>query len=294
VIENDETLWCTEKGQVSTLNSRTVISFTAARSEELKTRRGPLDAAEVRRAVDALIPSRPRQTPDYQIMRSLAGRRYSTTHATHYAIETEPHVRAIVTRLSEIPFYSRPPIGPGRVILYVSHASSDSELREEQLVKQLIEDEPHSEFYALDVRGIGDSQPQTCGENQFHVPYGSDYFYAAQAIMLGLPYPVQRAFDILRVIDWIKSRGRTEIHLAALGEGTIPATLAAVVSDDVGRVTLKHALIAYSEIAEAEHYDWPSSTFIPSVLTRFDLPDCYRALAAKRLKQIESRGSRLS
>ena len=28
---------------------------------------------------------------------------------------------------------------------------------------------------------------------------------------------MQRAFDVLRLIDWLKSLGRTEIHLVALG-----------------------------------------------------------------------------
>ena len=142
----------------------------------------------------------------------------------------------------------------------------------------------------MDVRGIGDSRPDTCGANQFLTPYGNDYFYAAHSIMLGESYPVRRAFDLLRVIAWLKSCGRTEIHLAANGWGTIPATLAAVLSDDVQQVTLKHGLTSWSDVAETEHYDWPLSSFVPGVLKSFDLPDCYRALAAKNLKQIEPWG----
>lgn len=292
-IESDQTLWCTPRGQVSTLGSKTVISLTAKRCRELQKKRSAIEAANVRRTVDSLIPERPHLPPDYQILRPLAKRNYPKMHATYYAVETEPQVRAIVARLSDGPVYSRPPRGPGRAVLYVSHVSSDIELREEPLIRQLIEDEPQSEFYALDVRGIGDSQPQTCGENQFLAPYGSDYFYAAYSIMLGLPYPFQRAFDVLRVIDWIRSLGRTEIHLAALAWGTIPATLAAIISEDVHQVTLKRAPRSFSEIAEAESYDWPLSSLLPNVLTSFDLPDCYRSLAAKQLKQIDPVGSRI-
>jgi hypothetical protein len=258
----------------------------------LTLQRGYLDADQVRRRVETLIPPRPTEVPDFQILRAIGNRRYPKPNATTYAIGTEANVRAVVLRLNDTPFYSRLPMGPGRVVLFVSHQSGDHELRVEPLVKQLIEDEPQSEFYMMDARGTGDSQPQTCGENQFLLPYGSDYFYAAHSIMLGLPYPVQRAFDILRVIQWIKSFKRTEIHLAALGWGTIPATLAAVVSDDVQQVTLKHALTSFAEIAEAEHYDWPLSAFIPSVLASFDLPDCYRALESKQLQQIDPRKAR--
>ena len=42
--------------------------------------------------------------------------------------------------------------------------------------------------------------------------------------------------------DWLKAQGHTEVHLAAKGWGTLPATFAAVLSSFVKRVTLKDAL----------------------------------------------------
>jgi len=289
-IEKDETLWCTPKGQVLDLGARTLLSFTVARSRELTAQRGDLPPEEVRKRVDAILPARPASIPNYEILRPVGGRKYPRPHFTTYAIETEPGVRAIVYRLDEKPRYSRPPAGAGRCILYVSHHSSDVELREDSFPKELIEAEPKSEFYAADVRGLGDSQPNTCGPNQFLTPYGNDYFYAAHSIMLGVSYPVQRAFDVLRVVAWLKGLGRTEIHLAGNGWGAIPATLAAVVSDEVTQVTLKHGLTSWSSVAETEHYKWPLSSMIPGVLKRFDLPDCYRSLENKHLRQIQPWG----
>jgi hypothetical protein len=108
--------------------------------------------------------------------------------------------------------------------------------------------------------------------------------------MLGKPYAGQRTRDILRVLQWLKSHGHEEVHLVAKGWGTIPATFAAVLSDDVKQVTLKNALTSYSEIAESETYSWPLSSFVPDILKFFDLSDCYKALEAKSLKQIESWG----
>ncbi|MBS0201730.1 MAG: acetylxylan esterase [Planctomycetes bacterium] len=287
VIEKDETLWCTPRGQVEDLGSRTLFSLTQATSRELAAQRGLPDAAKVRRLVEELIPARPTTAPDYEILRPISGRKYPRPHSTTYAVQTEPGIRAIVYRLAEKPRYSSLPPGPGRCILYVSHQSSDIELRENPFLKELINTESDAEFYTVDVRGIGDSRPDTCGANQFLTPYGSDYFYAAHSIMLGESYPVQRAFDVLRVIAWLKSAGRTEVHLVANGWGTIPATLAAVVSDDVHQVTLQHALTSWTSVAETEHYKWPLSSMIPGVLKSFDLPDCYRALADKNLNQVE-------
>jgi len=101
------------------------------------------------------------------------------------------------------------------------------------------------------------------------------------------PYAGQKTHDVLRVLDWLKNCGHTEVHLAALGWGAVPATFAGLMSELVTRVTLKHALTSYAHVAESETYDWPLSTFVPDVLRQFDLPDCYRELQAKQLRQIE-------
>jgi hypothetical protein len=75
--------------------------------------------------------------------------------------------------------------------------------------------------------------------------------------------------------------------LAGKGWGALPATFAAILCDRVIQVTLKNALTSYAAIAESERYDWPLSAFLPGVLKVFDLPDCYQALQAKGLRQIE-------
>jgi hypothetical protein len=112
--------------------------------------------------------------------------------------------------------------------------------------------------------------------------------------MFDQPYPGQRTFDLLRVIEWLQAHGHDEIHLVAKGWGAIPGTFAALLSAHVKRVTLKNALTSYGDIAEATDYDWPLSSFVPDVLKTFDLPDCYRALGSKGLKMIEARGPMLA
>ena len=154
------------------------------------------------------------------------------------------------------------------------------------MIADLIRAEPDSAVFACDVRGIGESQPNTTSAG-FTDPYGSDYFYAVHGVMLDYPYVGQRTHDVLRVIDWLKSYGHTEVHLVGKGWGALPATFASLLSTDVKQVTLKNALTSYSHVAEAEDYSWPLGTLLPGVLRAFDLPDCYRALEAKQLKQIE-------
>ena len=287
-LEKDETLYCTPRGQLLEPKPRTVYSFTKQKSQELARRRQPLQGAALREALVAVLKLPTREgVPDYRILRSLPSRKYPQRQFAHYAVETEPNIETIVVRLADEPLMSRPPRGIPRAVLYVAHLSSDAELRDEPLVGQLLKDEPDAAFYACDLRGTGESRPNTCGQNQFFQPYGSDFFYAAYAIMLDTPLIGQKTYDVLRVVDWLASVGHREVHLAGKGWGAIPAAFTAVLSDTVVQVTLKNGLTSYSEVAESENYRWPLSTLLPGVLEKFDLPDVYRALAAKQLRQLE-------
>ncbi len=292
-IEQDETLWCTPQGQVAAVgNTRTVFDFTREKSQQLASSRKPLRGEPLRRAVANVLklPADPRGVPDYRNWRYLGSRGYPTEYAMAYTVDTEPGIHAIVYRLTDQRWHSRPPRGGQRAILYVAHLSSDRELRDEPLIREVIQAEPASPVFACDVRGIGESLPNTCDPGSFHDPYGSDYFYAIHSLMLDRPYLGQKTFDVLRVVDWLASLGHCEIHLVGRGWGALTATFAAVISGSVKQVTLKNALTSYAEIAESEHYDWPLSALLPNVLSHFDLPDCYAELAVKQLRQIDPWG----
>ncbi len=287
-IEKDETLWCTPSGQVASLKPRTVYSYTRETAQRLAEERGQVNGDALMDAVRQTLKLPPRAAaPDYRILRPLAGRDYPRPHAAVYALRTEPEIEAIVYRLSNEPWYSRPPRKQGRAVLYVSHHSADVELREEPLIQELLAATPDIAFFACDVRGVGESRPNTCGNDTYLQPYGCDYFYAIHSIMLDRPYVGQRVHDLLCILEWIASHGLGPVHLAAMGWGAIPATFAALLSPHVNQVTLKNALTSYTDVASTEVYAWPLSSLLPNVLTRFDLPDCYRALEKKKLRQID-------
>jgi len=290
-MEKETTLNCTASGRVMELKSRTLFSFTKEKSEVLGRQRTSLSGEALREAVRATLrlPGR-NSVPDYRILRPIGSRAFPKKQFATYAIETEQGIQAIVYRLSDDELYSRPPRGSKRAILYVSHQSADAELREEPLIRELLAAEPDVPFFACDVRGIGESRPNTCGVDTLLSPYGSDYFYAIHSIMLDRPYAGQRTYDVVRVIEWLQAQGHSEIHLAAKGWGTVPATFAAVRASAVNQVTLKNPLTSYSAVAESMSYQWPLAVLVPHVLERFDLPDCYRALEGRKLRMIEPWG----
>ncbi len=292
VIEKDETLWCTPHGQVAELKSRPIYLFTREKSKALARKRLDLEGDGLVQVVAASLKMpRSRGVPEYRILRPRDNRRYPLPHAAIYMVATEPGIHAVVYRLSKDPLYSRPPRDRKPAILYVPNLSSDAELRDEPLIADLMQAEPDAAVFTCDVRGCGESQPDTTDKNSFFQIYGSDYFYATHSIMLDYPYVAQRSYDILRVLDWMSAQGHTGIHLAAKGRGTIPAVFAALLSAHVTSVTLKNAPTSYSEIAEATNYNWPLSALLAGVLKDFDLPDCYRELKKKNLRLVEPWGA---
>jgi len=290
VIEKDETLWCTPRGTISDLqDSKTLFTFTSESSKALTASRPKLDSDLLKQATRDLLklPAKDTTPPEYRILRGVGSRKYPTQNYCTYAVETEPGIQALVTRLSDDQLMSRPTRGANRAILYVSHRSADAELRDEPLIEPLRRSEPNASFFACDVRGIGESQPVICGKNTFLDPYGSDYFLAAHGLMLDKPYLGQRTFDVMRVIDWLADQGHKEIHLAGKGWGALAATFAALLSDNVQQLTLKNALTSFASIAETEDYRWPFAGMLPDVLKHLDLPDIYRSLKSKKLTILE-------
>jgi dienelactone hydrolase/pimeloyl-ACP methyl ester carboxylesterase len=293
-IETVETLACAPKGQVCALNSKPIHAFTAEKAKALAAQRPKeFTLPQLRRQVRALLhlPAAEKSSaPDYRILRNWRSRGYPKPRWTTYVVETEPGIQALVYRLGTEQLLARPHASTQRAILYVAHQSSDAELREEPLVREIIKADPNTDFYTVDVRGIGESRPDTCDENSFLSAYGNDFFYAIHSIMLDRPYVGQRTYDVLRVLDWLGSIGYNEVHLVGKGWGALPATFAAALSDRVKQVTLKNALTSYQEIAEATDYAWPLSALVPNVLSAFDLPDCYKALQSKNLRQLDPWG----
>lgn len=150
-----------------------------------------------------------------------------------------------------------------------------------------MEKNPQLPCYTCDVRGNGESQPDTCGPNSFHSAYGCDFFYAIHSLMLDRPYVGQKTLDVLQALNWLQSVGHTDVQLLAKGRGCLPATFAALLAPTVVRVTLKQAISSYREVVSSEYYNLPLSSLVPNILAEFDLPDCYAALAEKDLKIIE-------
>jgi dienelactone hydrolase len=285
-IENDETLWCTPNGQVCELNSKTVFTFTKAKSKQLQKLRKSLQGEKLNQRIRKILQiPKNIKTPYCRILRSVSNRKQFKRYLLTYVLETEPRSQAIVYHLTEERLLSRPLYDTDEAWLYVSHHSSDQELRENKFIQKTYETKPDRPFFSCDVRGVGDSLPGTCNQH-FLNPYGPDYFYAIHSLMLNQPYLGRKTLDVLSTLEWLKKYGFTKIHLISMKWGTIPSLFASVLSDNIATITFYDSLDSFSEIAETEYYQWPLSYMAPNILSEFDLPDCYNELKRRNISVI--------
>lgn len=283
-LEEDATLQCTESGQVSELNPATVFSFTSDKALRLEKRRPAIGKKQLIRAIkDVLkLPKLPSENPEYRILRSIGNRGYPQAAATAYAVETQKQVFAICYLLANSQHRARPGHGTGRATLYVPHRSSDAELRDEKWLRDRIGGAGNPVF-SCDVRGIGESLPNTCGINTFDNPYGCDYFYSVHGLMLDRPYLGQKVYDVLRTVQWIQSFGYQEIDLIGNGWGAIIGTLAACVTPSIVAIHSHNRIESFASIAQSEDYDLPLAYLPLNLLAEFDLGDCDRILSAREV-----------
>lgn len=278
--ENPEDLQCTRDGQVDSWGSRSIFDFTRNTAIRMAAERPAPDPTTIQtwlsKKLNLTVPEIP---PTYRILRVVSERDYPLSRVLTYLVHSDPGIDIPVYYLTKETHLSRPQPESKNAVLYVSHLSSDQELRKETWLKNLIQKQEDHALFAMDVRGIGESQPNTCGgSHTFHTPYGNDYFYAIHGIMLGDPYPGQKARDILSTLAFLRNAGFQNIQIIAHKWGTLPAALAALVDARLQGLHLHDALASYQDVAMREDYDWPLSSFVPGVLAHFDLPDVYASI----------------
>lgn len=172
---------------------RRIYSVLGA-ADQVKLYIGPAEHGYPRESREAMYAwfnraTRIRETPvESRILRPHSGRGYPLPRTSVYALETEPGLFVIVYRLGDTVLYSRPPKQTNRALLYVAHDSSDAELRDEPHARELLAAEPAATLYACDVRGLGESRPNTFGDTSYSLPSGSGFNLAIHAIMLDRPY----------------------------------------------------------------------------------------------------------
>ncbi len=269
-----EELNCTPNGQVGGRDIHAIM-------QELEASRRPEKAGDSAAILRQILQIGEVPLPDYRVWRTQVQRVEPLLCLNRFGIETEPGIVIPLKQLTpsqRFQLRSKP-----RAILFIPHLSTSPELKELGF-----QPDGKTDFFCLEVRGIGESRPAECniGENDFFCSYGSDFLYASCAHLLDRPYQGRKVYDILAAVRLLKKQGAEEIHLIGNGQGSIAAALAAVFSPDVKQVTLYHAPLSWRQMVNSRVVRWPFSAMPHGILRKIDLPDVYRDLRSKNIRLI--------
>jgi dienelactone hydrolase len=128
-----------------------------------------------------------------------------------------------------------------------------------------------------DVRGVGDLTPEMSrGAAHMAASHNREEEWAWGSLILGKPLLGQRATDILAAQEALRHYEGVGGHpfiVAARGEMTVPAQLAAALDANFSALYLSGGLLSFRNILETEYYTHPFANFIPGVLRHTDLTE---------------------
>ncbi len=140
---------------------------------------------------------------------------------------------------------------------------------------------------AVDVRGTGDLWPEVGRGNRFYtIPHSAEEDYAWASLILGKPLVGQRVTDILafvRALDSLEATRGRRVVLAAQGQLTVPALLAAALERRIDTLYLAGGLVSFRSVLDSDEYKYPMANFLPGLLRVTDLPAIAALTAPRRV-----------
>ncbi len=280
VSECQET-YCLPDGKIENCPGNVYLrDFIRRKADSLSAHRPPHTKDDLRQMIREELKLDPPFVPHYRILRpqNVEDSQGNSIFFSRFALETEPENRVMcVLKLKADTEYFHIPESESAA-LYIPHLDSLDELGEMTFDSA----EP---VYGLDVRGIGECTPSGCDQTEsmrnFFAEYSFDYHFSALAFMFGKPYLGGRVWDILCAAELL-SQKTEKINLIARGQGTIPAILAALLSDQIRTVKLIDAPESWLKII---HDDVPAnfglSGTLFGILAKTDLPELRDAVKEK-------------
>jgi len=133
---------------------------------------------------------------------------------------------------------------------------------------------------AIDPRGWGESaapQSQRSG-------YGAAYQTFMRAFLLGRTIPGLQVVDVLRAVDYLRSRPDADpkqITVRATGNAGVLALYAATLDSRISKVQAADHLSSYLWLAQQPMHDGYLDVIVPGVLKDFDIPDLVKHLGSR-------------
>lgn len=183
-----------------------------------------------------------------------------------FGLETEPGRVMCVLKLYDGFWFHIPACE--EAVLYIPHLDADAEAPSVPL-------EAGQKLFALDPRGLGETTPAGCDQNNrdFFGQYLFDYHYNSLGFLLGRPYLGGRVRDVMCALELLRESGVKRIILRAEGQGTVPALLASFLSGIPAHTVLHDGPRSWNDIVHKPYTLWPASCLLPGALACTDLDE---------------------
>lgn len=287
----DEALNCTTTGQVLTsLGGKSIVQLNCDRAKELL----PPGLFSIQGADTSL----PREQVRAQLARLLA----LPSQRSPLNDQTLSSNLGRKLRIDEIQYESEPGI---RIAGWFVRPKEETAARScvlyitDTLVNEVVaEPSPLDEIFshghaicAINLRGMGLSAPRSpSGGREFSRGVLLDEF-AWSNLVLGTPVIGQRVWDILRAVDYLKSRSdvdASQIRMLGRGSAGLAALMATTLDQRVRSVLISRALAAYISVVDSEDYVLGLEWFVPGILKHFDIPDIAAAISPRPVWMIDA------
>ena len=261
--------WAAPKGVVKNLKvNKPLFTYINELSDNLIAKRKKLSKKEMQKTLTEILQIGKIEVPYYRVLRPKyyeKGRKFAASD--RYALETEPgEVMSMLKLYCQDALFHIP--ASEKAVLYIPHLDAETEVEK-------IKTKADERLFTLDVRGIGELVPTGCDQwnRTFFLQYGYDYHYTSLGYMFHRPYLGGKVRDILCALELLKERGVKNITLLAEGQGTVPALLAAVLSDIPVAVKLQRGPESWESMLRKEATLWPLSCMLPGILGITDFPE---------------------
>jgi cephalosporin-C deacetylase-like acetyl esterase len=288
-----EALNCTEGGQVLAEfpGSRTLFDLNRERLAQSGAPGATVDQQTLRRSVAGLlgVPLEARSAPIYpRVLREEVVEGYPCEKLFFFSA---PEI--VVTGVMIHPRSNGSAVQTD--LLLLEGGTSEMPAQRPRLERLL---EASHRVFVFDVRGTGAVATRPVSPGGVDDPHRTEYKLGCDAMMLGISTLGLRVYDVLRGLDYLRSRPDVDserIGLHGVGTGALFAFFAAALEDGWCELTVEDMLCSYRHLAESRYYNsrlYGMKEMAWGLLPAFDLPLLLPCLAPRLCRFVTPRDAR--
>ncbi len=148
----------------------------------------------------------------------------------------------------------------------------------------------------LDVRGVGGVQVRRINSHGLHDIYGTEFKLNYDALMMGTSLTALRTYDVIRGLDYVKTREDIDLSNVSLygkGFSAIYALLAAALEPGFTALTCEDMLYSFENLVKTRLYNikYVTGPLVHGLLMHFDIVDLLPLLHGRKYRFINLRNA---